>query len=130
MPHIAPKGMLTIGELAKRAGVTVPPRRYYYEQRRLIDAIRPLADTPPFPATPCAGSRYSPPVSVSDSACRKLPTPWTKSPATVPRPSETGHKCPAAGHASSRNASKSCNASHLTSTDVSPANASHSENAG
>lgn len=48
MPHIAPNEMLTIGELAKRAGVTVPTLRYY-EERRLIDAIRSTGGHRVFP---------------------------------------------------------------------------------
>lgn len=39
MPRIAPNELLTIGELAARAGVTVATLRYY-ESRGLIDAVR------------------------------------------------------------------------------------------
>lgn len=48
MPHIAPNELLTIGELAKRAGVTVPTLRYY-EERRLIDAERSTGGHRVFP---------------------------------------------------------------------------------
>ncbi|SKA81649.1 MerR family transcriptional regulator, redox-sensitive transcriptional activator SoxR [Agreia bicolorata] len=39
MHHIAPYDLLSIGETAARAGVSVPALRYY-EERRLIRAIR------------------------------------------------------------------------------------------
>lgn len=48
MPRIAPNDTLTVGQLAKRAGLTVPTIRYY-EQRGLIAATRSGGNQRQFP---------------------------------------------------------------------------------
>ena len=48
MPHIAPDELLTVGELSRRAGVTVPTVRYY-EERGLIRSQRTSGNHRLFP---------------------------------------------------------------------------------
>lgn len=48
MPHIAPDELLTVGELSRRAGVTVPTLRYY-EERGLIRSRRTTGNHRQFP---------------------------------------------------------------------------------
>jgi MerR family redox-sensitive transcriptional activator SoxR len=48
VPHIAPNELLRIGEVARRAGVSVPTIRYY-EERGLIDAVRTAGGRRAFP---------------------------------------------------------------------------------
>lgn len=48
MPHIAPDELLSVGELSRRAGVTVPTIRYY-EERGLIRSQRSAGNHRQFP---------------------------------------------------------------------------------
>lgn len=48
MPHIAPLELLSIGDLARRAGVSVPTVRYY-DERGLIHSTRTAGNKRQFP---------------------------------------------------------------------------------
>ena len=48
MPHIAPLELLSIGDLARRAGVSVPTVRYY-DERGLIESSRTAGNKRQFP---------------------------------------------------------------------------------
>jgi len=48
MPHIAPLELLSIGDLARRAGVSVPTVRYY-DERGLIQSSRTAGNKRQFP---------------------------------------------------------------------------------
>ena len=48
MPHIAPLDLLSIGDLARRAGVSVPTVRYY-DERGLIQSSRTAGNQRQFP---------------------------------------------------------------------------------
>ena len=48
MPHIAPLALLSIGDLARRAGVSVPTVRYY-DERGLIQSSRTTGNKRQFP---------------------------------------------------------------------------------
>ena len=48
MPHIAPLELLSIGDLARRAGVSVPTVRYY-DERGLIQSSRTAGNQRQFP---------------------------------------------------------------------------------
>lgn len=59
MARIAPNELLPIGDLARRAGISVPTVRYY-EERGLIHSERTPGNKRLFPRTRCAGSPWWP----------------------------------------------------------------------
>lgn len=80
MPRIAPLGLLTIGELSLRAGVTVPTLRYY-EDRGLIVSTRTPGNQRQFArhtlrrlAVVAAGQRVGLTLALIADALAELPT--------------------------------------------------------
>jgi MerR family redox-sensitive transcriptional activator SoxR len=79
MPHIAPLDLLSIGDLARRAGVTVPTVRYY-EDRGLIQSTRTPGNKRQFPrhtlrrlAVVAAGQRVGMTLQEIGAALAELP---------------------------------------------------------
>jgi len=80
MPHIAPDELLAIGDLARRAGVTVPTVRYY-EERGLIQSTRTAGNKRQFPrhtlrrlAVVAAGQRVGLSLQLIAAALAELPS--------------------------------------------------------